>query len=121
MVNAISETSTVSEVVEISGLIKEQADEIIAQLIAKGVVKISKLFPVMEDRDERFVAYLEVIGIKKRDFDIVNSIWKYCNGSLSIREISDKSEIPAQRILDVLRTLGSHVKWLKERVLSHVR
>ena len=121
MVNAISETSTVSEVVEVSGLIKEQADEILAQLIAKGVVKISKLFPVMEDRDERFVAYLEVIGIKKRDFDIVDSIWKYCNGSLSLREISDRTEIPAQRILTVLRALGNYVKWLKERVLSHVR
>jgi hypothetical protein len=121
MVNAINETSTVSEVVEVSGLIREQADEVLAQLIAKGVVKISKLFPVMEDRDERFVAYLEVIGIKKRDFDIVDSIWKYCNGSLSLREISDRTEIPAQRILHVLRALGNYVKWLKERVLSHVR
>ncbi|MFW9807098.1 MAG: hypothetical protein ACFFFK_10260, partial [Candidatus Thorarchaeota archaeon] len=59
--------------------------------------------------------------IKKRDFDIVDSIWKYCNGSLSIREISERSDIPAQRILEVLRALGNHVKWLKERVLSHVR
>ena len=121
LVNAIDKNSTVAEVVEASGLIREQADEILAQLIAKGVVRISKLYPVMEDRDERFVAYLEVIGIKKRDFDIVDSIWKYCNGSLSIREISERSDIPAQRILDVLRALGNHVKWLKERVLSHVR
>ncbi|MHA3963423.1 MAG: hypothetical protein AM325_007770 [Candidatus Thorarchaeota archaeon SMTZ1-45] len=121
LVNSIDKTSTVAEVVEASGLIREQADEILAQLIAKGVVRISKLFPVMEDRDERFVAYLEVIGIKKRDFDIVDSIWKYCNGSLSLREISERSEIPAQRILEVLRTLGNHVDWLKERMLSHVR
>lgn len=121
LVNSIDDTSTVVEVVEASSLIREQADEVLAQLIAKGVVRISKLFPVMEDRDERFVAYLEVIGIKKRDFDIVDSIWKYCNGSLTLREISEKSDIPAQRILEVLRTLGNHVKWLKERVLSHVR
>jgi len=121
LVNAIKESSTVDEVVEASGLIREQADEVLAQLIAKGVLRISKLFPVIEDRDERFVAYLEVIGIKKRDFDVVESIWKYCNGSLSLREISERSEIPAQRILEVLRALGSHVQWLKERVLSHVR
>jgi hypothetical protein len=121
LVNSIDETSTVAEVVEASSLIREQADEVLAQLIAKGVVRISKLFPVMEDRDDRFVAYLEVIGIKKRDFDIVDSIWKYCNGSLSLREISERSEIPAQRILEVLRALGNHVQWLKERVLSHVR
>jgi hypothetical protein len=121
LVNAIDETSTVVEVVEASGLIREQADEVLAQLISKGVVKISKLFPVIEDRDERFVAYLEVIGIKKRDFDVVESIWKYCNGSLSLREISERSDIPAQRIQEVLRALGNHVQWLKERMLSHVR
>lgn len=121
LVNSINKTSTVEEVVEASGLIREQADEILAQLIAKGVVRISKLFPVIEERDERFVAYLEVIGIKKRDFDIVDLVWKYCNGSLSLREISERTEIPAQRILEVLRTLGNHVQWLKERMLSHVR
>jgi hypothetical protein len=121
LVNSIDESSTVAEVVEASGLIREQADEVLAQLIAKGIVRISKLFPVMEDRDERFVAYLEVIGIKKRDFDIVDSIWKHCNGSLSLREISERSDIPAQRILEVLRALGNHVKWMKERVLSRVR
>lgn len=121
LVNAIDKTTTVIEAVEASGLIREQADEVLAQLIAKGVVHISKLFPVMEDRDERFVAYLEVIGIKKRDFDVVESIWKFCNGSLSIREISERSEIPAQRIIEVLRTLGNYVQWLKERMLSHVR
>ncbi|MFW9976332.1 MAG: hypothetical protein ACFFDQ_13755, partial [Candidatus Thorarchaeota archaeon] len=121
LVNSIDKISTVAELVDASGLIKEQADEVLAQLIARGVVRISKLFPVMEDRDERFVAYLEVIGIKKRDFDIVDSIWKYCNGSLSLREISERSEIPAQRILEVLRALGNYVQWLKERMLSHVR
>ncbi|MHA2352418.1 MAG: hypothetical protein ACXAC0_05160 [Candidatus Thorarchaeota archaeon] len=121
LVNSLDDTSTVDDVVEASGLIREQADEVLAQLIAKGVVRISKMFPVIEDRDERFVAYLEVIGIKKKDFDVVESIWKYCNGSLSLREISERSEIPSQRILEVLRALGNHVQWLKERVLSHVR
>lgn len=121
LVNSIGKTTTVIEAVEASGLIREQADEVLAQLIAKGVVHISKLFPVMEDRDERFVAYLEVIGIKKRDFDIVESIWKLCNGSLSIREISERSDIPAQRIIEVLRALGNYVQWLKERMLTHVR
>ncbi|MFW9795131.1 MAG: hypothetical protein ACFFEE_12555, partial [Candidatus Thorarchaeota archaeon] len=73
MVNSIKETSTVAELHEASGLIRDQADEVLAQLIAKGIVRIAKLFPIMEERDERFVAYLEVIGIKKRDFDVVEN------------------------------------------------
>ncbi|MFW9813665.1 MAG: hypothetical protein ACFFF9_14490 [Candidatus Thorarchaeota archaeon] len=121
MVNAATNVTTVAEMHDISGLIRDQTDEVLAQLIAKGIVRIAKLYPIMEDRDERFVAYLEVIGIKKKDFDVVDSIWKYCNGSLSIREIEERSGIPATRILEVLRTLGNHVKWPKERVLSHVR
>ncbi|MHA2026587.1 MAG: hypothetical protein ACW98U_11875, partial [Candidatus Thorarchaeota archaeon] len=84
-------------------------------------VRIAKLYPIIEDRDERFVAYLEVIGIKKKDFDVVESIWKYCAGSLSIREIEERSGIPASRIIEVLRALGNHVEWPKERMLSHVR
>lgn len=121
MVNAIGGTSTVAEIHEASGLIREQADEILAQLIAKGIVRIAKLFPIMEDRDQRFAAFLEVIGIKKKDYDVVESIWKFCNGSLSVREIEERSGIPASRILEVLRSLGNHVEWPKERVLSHVR
>lgn len=61
------------------------------------------------------------IGIKKKDFDVVESIWKYCTGHLSIREIEERSGIPASRILEVLRALGNHVQWQKERVSNHVR
>ena len=121
IVNALSKNGTIADIQESSGLEREQSNEILAQLIAKGLVHITKLFPVMDDRDDRFSAYLEVIGIKKRDFDVVDSIWKYCNGSLSLREISKRSQIPATRILEVLRELGSHVTWEKERIISHVR
>jgi hypothetical protein len=121
IVNSLNKNRTIAEIHESSGLEREQSNEILAQLIAKGLVRITKLFPVMDDRDDRFSAYLEVIGIKKRDFDVVDSIWKYCSGSLSLREISERSQIPATRILEVLRELGSHVTWEKERIISHVR
>ncbi|MHA1613381.1 MAG: hypothetical protein ACTSYJ_00885 [Candidatus Thorarchaeota archaeon] len=121
MVNIFSKLTTVSKIHETSGLSREQADETLANFIAKGMVRITKLFPVLEDRDERFAAYLEVIGIKKRDYDIVNSIWKYCTGSLSIKEIAERSSIPASRVLEVLSELGNNVTWLNDRMLSHVR
>jgi len=121
MVNSFGKLTTVSKIHEISGLSREQADETLANFIAKGMVRITKLFPVLEDRDERFAVYLEVIGIKKRDYAIVNSIWKYCTGSLSIKEIAERSSIPASRILEVLGELGNNVTWLNDRMLSHVR
>jgi len=121
IVNSLSKNRTIADIQESSGLEREQIYEILAQLIAKGLVRITKIFPVMDERDDRFSAYLEVIGIKKRDFDVVDSIWKFCTGSLSLQEISERSQIPATRILEVLRELGSHVTWEKERIISHVR
>jgi hypothetical protein len=121
MVNSLGKLTTVLEIHDSSGLQRDQSDEMLANFIAKGMVRITKMYPILEDRDERFAVYLEVIGIKKRDYDIVNSVWKYCNGSLSIKEISEKSSIPASRILEVLRELGNHVTWVNERVLKDVR
>jgi len=122
VINALEKrTTTVYDSHEISELQRDEFDELLANLIAKGFVQITRIYPILEDRDERFTAFLEVIGIKKRDFDVVNSIWKYCNGALSIKEIAEKSEIPAARILEVLNKLGNHVSWQTERRLTHVR
>jgi len=121
IVNTLGNNRTIADIQESSGLDREQSNEILAELIAKGLVRIAKIYPVLGDRDSRFSAYLEVIGIKKRDFDVVDSIWKYCSGSLSLREISERSQTPPTRILEVLRALGNFVTWEKERIISHVR
>jgi hypothetical protein len=121
IISSLKRDTTVVEVQEKVRLSREIVDEILAFLIARGLVVISKIFPVMDDRDERFAAYLEVIGIPKKDYDIVDLIWEHCNGSLSVKEISEISRAPTFRIVEVLRKLGNHVKWEKERVLSRVR
>jgi hypothetical protein len=121
MLDRMAKQGTVAELHEASSLPRELVDEILAQLIAKGLVKIAKMYPVIGERDERFVAYLEVIGIKKRDFDVVDTIWTYCNGSHSLREISERTGIAAGRILEVLRSLGNYVELSNVRVLTDVR
>ncbi|MCK4279867.1 MAG: hypothetical protein KAW94_04770 [Candidatus Thorarchaeota archaeon] len=121
IVNALGNNKTIADIQESSGLEREQTNEILAQLIAKGLVRITKIFPAMDERDDRFSAYLEVIGIKKRDFDVVDVVWRHCTGSLSLQEISERTQIPASRILEVLRALGNHVTWEKERIMNHVR
>ena len=121
MLDKLNDLTTVAELHEASSLPREQTDEILAQLITKGLVKIVKIYPVIGEKDDRFVAYLEVIGIKKRDFDVVDSIWAYCNGSHSLKEISERTGIPAGRILEVLRTLGNYVELSKVRVLTDAR
>ena len=112
---------SISEIQEEANLTREGITEAIAGLITKGLVHITELFPVIGEKDGRFAAYLEVIGIPKRDYDIVDNVWKYCTGSFSIREISEKTGIQSSRVVDVLRTLGNYVTWQQERRLEHDR
>jgi len=118
---ALPESPLVAEIQHILALPKNQLDELLANLIARNMIRIMKVFPTLDERDERFSMFLEVIGIKKKDFDVVNTIWKYCDGSLSIQEISERTSIPAPRIMEVLRELGNNVTWSNDRRLIHVR
>lgn len=118
---ALPESPLVAEIQHILALPKNQLDELLANLIARNMIRIMKVFPTLDERDERFSMFLEVIGIKKKDFDVVNTIWKYCDGSLSIQEISERTSIPAPRIMEVLRALGNNVAWSNDRRLVHVR
>lgn len=112
---------TVGEIAEESSFPKQKLSEVLAHLISKGIVRIVKLFPVMDERDERFAAYLEIIGMPKREYDVIDSIWKYCDGSLSLSEISARSSIPVNRIMEVLKKLGKHVSWETNRELLYIR
>lgn len=121
VLGAIDGKLTVMEIQEKTNLSKEIITESVAALITKGYVHVARLFPVIAERDSRFSAYLEVIGIPKKAYDIVDAVWKYCTGGFSIREISDKSGIQASKIMEVLRTLGNYVTWRHERRMEHDR
>ncbi|MHA1930512.1 MAG: hypothetical protein ACTSV2_18215 [Candidatus Thorarchaeota archaeon] len=116
VLQTINGKRTMNDIQERCGISKENMTEVIAHLIARGVARVVKIFPVMKEKDSRFMAYLEVIGMAKRDFAIVDSIWKYCDGSYSLREISNETNIPATRLMQVMRSLGSYVSLENERI-----
>ena len=117
----LDEKITVGELHVKTGLPPEHTDEVLAHLISKGAARIAKLYPIIEERDERFSAFLEVVGMPKKNFAVIDAVWRYCTGAYSIKEISDKTKIQTSRILEVLRSLGEYVRWENERVMSHVR
>ncbi len=106
---------TILEIQERTNCSKETITESVALLITKGYVKVAKIFPILGERDDRFSAYLEVIGIPKKAYDIVDRVWKYCTGGFSIREISENSRLQPAKIMEVLRSLGTFVTWQYER------
>ena len=121
LVRAADGNRTVLEIQETANLSEVAITEAIANLVMWGAIHVAQLFPVIGVRDDRFAAYLEVIGIPKKEFDILDIVWKYCTGCLSIREISEKSRIQASRIVEILQKLGNYVTWQHERRLEHDR
>ncbi|NWF95744.1 MAG: hypothetical protein HXY34_06345 [Candidatus Thorarchaeota archaeon] len=119
LLNQIDGKKTFLEILERTGIRRDAGSEALALLIARGVAKVAQLYPMLGERDRRFAAYLEVIGIPKKDFAVVDTIWQYCTGELSLREISQKTGIATSRVLEVLRELGANVKWETDRFVTY--
>jgi hypothetical protein len=113
--------STIIDLIEKTGLDRPVLVETLAQIIAKDLAHITNVYPVVKKKDERFSAYLEVIGMPKKDYNVVNSIRQYCTGAYSVKEIAAKTGFSATRIIGVLKQLGKNVKWQKTRGLNHDR
>ncbi|RDE14408.1 MAG: hypothetical protein C4K47_04460 [Candidatus Thorarchaeota archaeon] len=121
VLNIVDQRNTITDIERKTGFTAEETTEVLAHLVSNGIVKIAKLYPVMAERDRRFAAFLEVAGMNNRDYRIVDAIWQYCTGAYSLKEVSDETEIPAARILEVLKSLGKYVRYETERVMQHVR
>jgi hypothetical protein len=104
-------STTITEMNDKCGFTREHTDEIVAHLITKGIVRIAQLYPKLGKRDDRFSAYLEVIGIPQHDYIVLERIWDFCDGHTPIQVISEKSSVPVMEMLKVLRELGNQVKW----------
>jgi hypothetical protein len=107
----ISADTTISDIHDASGLSRAHIDEALAHLITQGAIQIMRLYPFLGKKDDRFAAYLEVVGIPKRNYKVLDAIWNHCNGRVSVKDISKEAGIPVPRLIDVLRSLGSQVKW----------
>ncbi len=121
VLNTVDQKNTIADIVEKTGFTTEVTTEVLAHLISKGIVRIAKLFPVMSERDQRFAAFLEIAGMNNKDYRVVDAVWRYCTGAYSLKEIADKTGIPAARILEVLKSLGNYVEYKTDRVMQHVR
>lgn len=121
VLNMVDQKNTIADIKEKTGFTPEETTEVLAHLVSKGVVRIAKLYPVMSEKDERFAAFLEIAGMNNKDYRVVDAVWRYCTGAYSLKEISDKTKVPAARILEVLKTLGNYVRYETERVMQHVR
>jgi hypothetical protein len=93
------------------GLPPEEIADVIEYLAIRGLLKISKLCPVIKQNDTRFEAYLDLIGLPNKDFQLLDRAKGFCNGDRSIVEISERLGVVPERLYEVFEKLGNEVEW----------
>ncbi len=92
--------------------------EIIEYLTIWGVLRISQLCPKFGADNERFDAFLDLIGLPSKDYQLLKKARPLCTGTRSITEISERLNVPADRIYEVLMKVGDEVKWNMVEVIG---
>lgn len=94
------------------GLELAETYEIVEYLLIWGVVTISRLCPKLQQNDTRFDAFLDIIGLPKKEYQLLNRAKSLCNGSRSIVEISEKLNVTYETLYEMLLKLGDQVEWV---------
>lgn len=93
------------------GLEVDEVSGIIEYLAIWGVLRIYKMYPILKANNRRFDAFLDIIGLPTKDYQLLGRVKPLCNGILSIIDIGDKVGVTAERLHEVFSKLGDEVKW----------
>ena len=74
-------------------------------------MKISKMCPSIKSNDSRFDAYLDLIGLPSKDYQLLERARSFCNGDRSLVDISERIGVVPERLYEVLEKLGDEVEW----------
>jgi len=93
------------------GLSETEISEIIEYLAIRGLLRVSKLCPSLQEKDTRFDAYLDLIGLPSKDYQLLDRAKSLCNGERSLVEISERLGVVPEQLYDVFEKLGDQVEW----------
>ncbi|MDF1539663.1 MAG: hypothetical protein P1Q69_12255 [Candidatus Thorarchaeota archaeon] len=93
------------------GIEMDEAYEVVEYLVIWGVVSICHMCPKMQENDVRFDAFLDLIGLPNKDYQLLRRAIPLCNGSRSVPDISERLGIITERLYELLIKLGDQVEW----------
>lgn len=93
------------------GIEENEVQEAVEYLAIWGVLRISRMCPQIKTSDARFDAFLGLIGLPEKDYQLLKRAMPFCTGQKSLTEISEKLAVTSERIYDVLSKLGEEVQW----------
>lgn len=112
VMRAIDGSATVAELRERTGVSGRRLVEILSYLEAKGYIRKVQFYPKLDTRDTRFLAFLEVVGLPRDEFQVLEQAKHFCDGHNSIRDIALRIGVEPEKLVRILRKLGDYVEWL---------
>jgi len=93
------------------GVSIDEISDIIEYLAIRGLLKVSKICPFIKSNDSRFDAYLDLIGLPSKDYQLLERAKSFCNGDRPLVDISERLGVVPERLHEVLEKLGEEVEW----------
>ncbi|MFW9889780.1 MAG: hypothetical protein ACFFER_16450 [Candidatus Thorarchaeota archaeon] len=116
ILEAVNGNDSIYDISQSLGIEEQQVQEAIEYLAIWGVLQISKIAPEVKAEDARFDAFLDLIGLPQKDYQLLKRAMPLCNGTKPLAEISSKVGATSERLFEVLSKLGDEVEWRRIQV-----
>ncbi|MHA2352417.1 MAG: hypothetical protein ACXAC0_05155 [Candidatus Thorarchaeota archaeon] len=111
VLSAIDGSTSIYDIGRNLGLSETEMSEVVEYLAIRGLLRVSKLCPLIQEKDARFDAYLDLIGLPSKDYQLLDRAKTLCNGDRSLVDISDRLGVVPEQLYEVLEKLGDEVDW----------
>ncbi|TFH02888.1 MAG: hypothetical protein E4H14_17295 [Candidatus Thorarchaeota archaeon] len=102
------------------GVSVDDISDVIEYLAIRGLLRVSKLCPLIRTNDSRFDAYLDLIGLPNKDYQLLERAKSFCNGDRPLIDISERLGVVPERLYEVLEKLGEEVEWRLIEVIGFI-
>jgi hypothetical protein len=111
VLSSIDGNTSIYDISRNLGLSENDISEVVEYLAIRGLLRVSKLCPLIQEKDARFDAYLDIIGLPSKDYQLLDRAKSLCNGDRSLVDISERLGVVPEQLYEVLEKLGDEVDW----------
>jgi hypothetical protein len=111
ILSTIDGKKTLFDISRTLGIASPEIREVVEYLAIRDVLRISKLCPLLKGNDARFEAYLDIIGLRSKDYQLLERAKNLCNGNRTLVQISERLGVNPEQLYDVLEKMGEEVEW----------
>ncbi|MGQ4911724.1 MAG: hypothetical protein ACP6KW_06085 [Candidatus Thorarchaeota archaeon] len=111
VLNAIDGRASIYEISRTTAVGEDELRNIIEYLSIRGLLKISKMCPIIKSNDPRFDAYLDLVGLPNKDYQLLERAKLLCNGKTPMAELAERLGVVPEQLYEVLEKIGDGVEW----------